>query len=72
MQSFNESYLLRNRRQEDRLLFYVVYLYETAFESPHRFGYASAMALVLLALLAMLVTPILFTSRRWVHYGDEA
>ena len=72
MQSFNESYLLQNRRQGDGLLFYVRYLYEVAFESPQRFGYASALAWILLVVLVLLVAPIVWTSRRWVYYEGES
>lgn len=68
MQSFNEAYLLENRQQDDGLLFYVLYLYQTAFEPPYQLGYASALAWILLAVILLLVAPLLGSSRKWVHY----
>ncbi len=69
MQSFNEAYLLQNRQQDDGLLFYVLYLYQVAFEPPYQLGHASALAWILVAVLALLIVPLLWTSRRWVHYA---
>jgi len=48
-------------------LFYNMYLYEQAF-SYNQFGYASALAWLLLLLTAVLTAVFLFTSRRWVYY----
>ena len=70
MQSFNESYLLQNRSQNDGLLFYVVNLYEAAFAPPYRLGYACALGWILCVVLFVLIGPLLWSSRRWVHYGD--
>lgn len=69
MQSFNEAYLLQNRGQDDGLLFYMLYLYEAAFEPPYQLGYASALAWILFLVLFVLVGTLLWTSRRWVHYA---
>ena len=71
MQSFHNAYLLQNRAQSDGLLFYVLYLYETAFEPPYRLGYAAALAWILFAVLAAMVLPLLIAARRWVHYESE-
>ena len=71
MQSFNEAYLMQNRQQSDGLLFYVLYLYETAFEPPCQFGYASALAWILFAALAVLIVPLICTAGRWVHYAGK-
>ena len=70
MQSFNESYLLQNRRQDDGILFTALYVYQTAFEPPYRLGYACALAWILFAVLLLFIVPITWTSRRWVHYAD--
>jgi len=67
MQAFNESYLLQNSSQRDGLLFYVRYIYETAFESPYRIGYGSALAWILFAILLVVILPLVWTSRKWVH-----
>ncbi len=70
MQSFNESYLLQNPQQDDGLLFYVVNLYEAAFAPPYRLGYACALAWILCVVLFILIGPLVWSSRKWVHYGD--
>jgi multiple sugar transport system permease protein len=72
MQAFNQAFLLRNFQQQDSLLFYVLYMYQTAFER-HRFGYASAMAWTLLAVLLVFTAAAVLVTRRWVHYdtGEE-
>ncbi len=69
MQSFSEAYLLQSRQQNDGLLFYVLYLYRCAFEPPYQLGYASALAWILFAVLFALIAPLVWTSRRWVHYA---
>ena len=71
MQSFTEVYLLQNRSQDDGLLFYGLYLYQVAFESPHRLGYAAALGWILTALLSAVVIPLVGLSRRWMHYASE-
>ncbi len=69
MQAFTEPYMLQNRRQEEGLLFFVPYLYETAFEGSHQLGYASAMAWIFLVLLCIITAPLILSSRRWVYYA---
>ena len=72
LQTFSQAYLLRNRAQQNGLLFYVLYLYQCAFEEPHRLGYASAMAWVLFAVIMLLTLLTVRSSRWWVHYESEA
>ena len=50
-------------------LFYTLYLYQEAF-SFFRMGYASALAWVLLAVVAIFTGISFFTSRYWVHYDS--
>ncbi|HEV7292884.1 MAG TPA: sugar ABC transporter permease [Devosia sp.] len=50
-------------------LFYTLYLYQEAF-GFFRMGYASALAWVLLALVAVFTAFSFFTSKYWVHYDD--
>ncbi len=66
MQTFNESYLLQNRAQQDGLLFLATYLYESAFSAPHRLGYASAIGWIMCLATALLVLPAIAFSRKWV------
>ncbi|NJP44395.1 carbohydrate ABC transporter permease [Actinacidiphila epipremni] len=53
----------------DSTLFYTLYLYQTGF-NDFRFGYASAMAWVLLAAVAVVTAAMFRLSRVWVFYGD--
>jgi multiple sugar transport system permease protein len=50
-------------------LFYTLYLYQEAF-SFFRMGYASALAWVLLAIVALFTAFSFLTSKFWVHYDD--
>jgi multiple sugar transport system permease protein len=51
-------------------LFYTLYLYEQGFAQLNM-GYASAMAWVLLIVLAIFTGFFFWTSRFWVYYGDK-
>lgn len=53
----------------DSTLFYTLYLYQEAFTN-FRFGYASALAWVLVALIAAFTALSFLTARYWVHYDD--
>jgi multiple sugar transport system permease protein len=54
----------------DSLLFFTVYLFNEAF-SYFRMGYASALAWVLLAVIALFTAVAFYTSRYWVYYENE-
>jgi multiple sugar transport system permease protein len=54
----------------DSLLFFTVYLYNEAF-SYFRMGYASALAWVLLLIIAAFTAIAFWTSKYWVHYENE-
>ena len=54
----------------DSLLFYTVYLFNEAF-SFLRMGYASALAWVLLLIIAAFTAIAFWTSKYWVHYEGE-
>jgi multiple sugar transport system permease protein len=54
----------------DSLLFFTVYLYNEAF-SYFRMGYASALAWVLLLIIAAFTAIAFWSSRYWVHYENE-
>ncbi|TLS49471.1 sugar ABC transporter permease [Paenibacillus antri] len=55
---------------ENSLLFFAIYLYQTAF-SFLKMGYASAMAWLLFLLVFLLTVVVFKTSARWVYYGGE-
>jgi len=52
---------------DNSLMFYVLYLYKTAFQFTDM-GYASALATVLFLVSVVLALAIMRTSRSWVHY----
>ncbi|WP_407272299.1 carbohydrate ABC transporter permease [Radiobacillus sp. PE A8.2] len=54
----------------DGTLLYSLYLFKQGFEFFHM-GYASAMAWVMLVIIAILTSIIFFSSRYWVHYESE-
>jgi len=51
--------------------YYTVYLYERAFANQ-QLGYASAMAWVLLVVVAIIAFILFRTSRGWVYYGGDS
>ncbi|MGN8645344.1 carbohydrate ABC transporter permease [Gracilibacillus sp. HCP3S3_G5_1] len=54
----------------DGTLLYSLYLFMQGFEFFHM-GYASAMAWVMLIIIAILTSLIFFSSKFWVHYESE-
>ncbi|MBM7541561.1 carbohydrate ABC transporter permease [Amphibacillus cookii] len=68
--TFTQAYLITGGGPLDETLFYAVYLYETAFEYL-RMGYASAMAWVLLIIIAVITLIFFLTSKYWVFYQSE-
>ncbi len=56
---------------EDSTLFYPILLYQHGF-TDFQMGYASAMAMLLLAVSFSVTLLIVVNSRRWVHYGGMA
>lgn len=64
------TYATRNGRGEgDALFMYAVKIYYEAFEKG-KIGYASALAWVLLVVIAV-ITVILFKTSKWVFYAEE-
>jgi multiple sugar transport system permease protein len=55
----------------DSTLFYSLYLYIEAFGN-FRMGYASALAWLLLIIIAIFTAIAFLTSKYWVYYEDEA
>lgn len=66
-QVFNQAYVMTQGGPNNATMFYLYYLYRTAFTKAEM-GYASALAW-LLFLVIMVITVLLFRSaRRWVYY----
>jgi multiple sugar transport system permease protein len=70
--TFNSAFVISDGRGNplDSLLFFTLYLYNEAF-SYFRMGYASALAWVLLAIIAAFTSIAFVTSKYWVHYENE-
>lgn len=66
-QVFGAAFILTQGGPVNRTLFYVLLLYRRAFQDVN-LGYASAMALVLLAVVLVLTVLLVRSSRNWVTY----
>ncbi len=66
-QIFTQGYVITGGGPGDATRFYVVYLYNQAFDL-HEMGYASAMAWLLLLIVLALTMIIMAGSRRFVYY----
>ena len=70
--TFSAAFIISNGTggPSDSLLFYTVYLFNEAFKF-FRMGYASALAWVLLVIIALFTAFAFLTSKYWVHYDNE-
>lgn len=70
--TFNSVFIISNGlgSPADSLLFYTLYLFNEAFKF-FRMGYASALAWVLLLIIAAFTAIAFLSSRYWVHYENE-
>jgi multiple sugar transport system permease protein len=68
-QAFTSAYIVTDGSGGalDSALFYTLYLYISAF-THFEMGYASAMAWLLLLIIAAFTALLFLTSRKWVHY----
>jgi multiple sugar transport system permease protein len=69
-QVFNASYLLTSGGPNNSTLTYVLLLYRRTFESL-RFGYGSALAWILFAIILVFTLLIFKSSNSWVYYEAE-
>ena len=69
-QVFNEAYVMTGGGPSDASLFYVFYIYRTAF-SQSNLGYASALAWALFVIVLIVTLLVFRSARRWVHYEGE-
>lgn len=70
LQTFTQPYVMTQGGPNNASLFYVLYLYRKAFAQLNM-GYASALAIILLAIIAVLTYIIFRTSSLWVFYEAE-
>lgn len=70
-QAFTGAYVISGGEggPSDSTLFYTLYLYRQGFAQLNM-GYASAMAWVLVVVLAAFTGVLFFSARYWVHYGE--
>ncbi|MGM1058300.1 carbohydrate ABC transporter permease [Saccharothrix sp. Mg75] len=70
-QNFTQAFVVSGGTggPSDRTLFFTLYLYERGFGS-FQMGYASALAWLLLLIVAALTALNFLLARRWVFYGD--
>ncbi|MEU4746759.1 ABC transporter permease, partial [Actinosynnema sp. NPDC023658] len=71
-QAFTGAFVVSGGRggPSDSTLLYPLYLYQRGF-TDFRMGYASAMAWVLLVVVAVLTALVFRSARRWVFYAGE-
>jgi multiple sugar transport system permease protein len=71
-QAFTQAHIISGGQGGplDSTLFYTLYLYQQGFQS-FNMGYASAMAWVLLVVIAVVTAGHFLLSKYWVFYGDE-
>ncbi len=71
-QAFTQSFIVSSGRggPADSTLFYSLYLYDRGF-GAFEMGYASALAWVLLIIIAIITAINFLASRYWVFYGDK-
>lgn len=67
---FTQAFIITNGAPLDTTLFYALYVYRRAFEN-FQMGYASAMAWVLLLVIALFAAIIFRSSSSWVHYENK-
>ncbi|WP_404434107.1 sugar ABC transporter permease [Microbacterium lacus] len=72
-QSFTQAYIVSGGTggPVDSTLFYTLYLYQQGFTNLNM-GYASAMAWLLLVIVAALTALAFWSSKYWVFYDDES
>jgi len=69
-QVFAQAFLMTNGGPNKSTLFYVLYLYNKAFQD-FEIGYASALAWILFLIIMSFTLLILRSSKLWVYYEGE-
>jgi multiple sugar transport system permease protein len=75
LQAFTQAYLMAGTSNNmvgpsNSLLFYVVYIYKTAFNYA-RMGYAAALSVILFIASILIALVVFFWGRSWVFYESE-
>jgi multiple sugar transport system permease protein len=69
-QQFTSAFVITSGGPLDATYFYALYLYTKAF-TDYQIGYASALAWILLVIIAVLTGINFLLSNKWVHYESE-
>jgi multiple sugar transport system permease protein len=69
-QTFTQAYVMTEGGPSDSSLFYVFYLYRTAF-TESRMGYACALSWLLFLIIVLFTAVIFRTARSWVYYEGD-
>jgi multiple sugar transport system permease protein len=67
---FTQAYIITSGGPLDTTLFYALYVYQRAFQNLEM-GYASAMAWILLIIIAIFTILAFKSSKFWVYYESE-
>ncbi|HEV7216600.1 MAG TPA: sugar ABC transporter permease [Chloroflexota bacterium] len=70
LQTFTQAYVMTSGGPNNATLFFVLYLYQNAFQY-FRMGYAAALAWVLFTYILILTIIVFRTSRSWVYYEGQ-
>lgn len=70
LQVFDIAYVMGGNNSGNAHLFYVLYLYRTAW-MYHKMGYASALAWILFAIILVISALVVKSSPMWVYYEGE-
>jgi len=69
-QTFTQGFIITRGGPMNATYFYAMYLYERAF-GRFDMGYASALAWILLVIIALLTAAVFASTKYWVHYESE-
>lgn len=67
---FTEAFVITRGGPLKATYFYLLYFFEEAFQN-FNMGYASALILILIAIIMSLTIFVNYTSKRWVYYAGE-
>ena len=71
LQVFTQAFIITQGGPANSTRFYVLYLYQNAFNFSGNMGYASAMGVVLFVITFVIAALVFVTSNRWVHYETQ-